>query len=163
MSTAHKYIKKDSVQSYFLSRNQYSIHPFQFGAPATIECTDEEPKNVITTEDLNEEGIVLLNKVLNMVKNEEYKDVINDSYLVRSTSGYWEVDDASPYFGTPHPNLHAGENIKKVLNMWNNVNVTGVGSKGHMETSACIFVNEGTREKDGWCYTRSGSLYKLVK
>ena len=141
--TAHSFIRQDSEEYYFLSDGQYSLFPF-----SRYESV------------LNEEGKELLDRVRRMVKEMSFKNEIHPYSRISEHSGGWRSDQLSPHYGKPHPNTVPNDNIQGIWNTWNNVCIQGVASDNKpITTSACIFIFED----EGWCYTASGSLYKLTK
>lgn len=99
---------------------------------------------------LNDDGVTLYAKVLVKVNQHQFKDTISDYQIDYKHSGMWVADKSSPFHDE-------SEQCNGCLNSFNNKAIVGI-SKTHSKyitTSPCIFITPN------WCYTKSGSLYKL--
>lgn len=105
---------------------------------------------------LNTRGMKMLRRAREMVKANQFNDTIYEYHTLFEASGLWTADQQSQY--------HSGK-ITASLCSLNNICVSGTSGKEHdakknvISTSACVFINE----QEGWCYTQSGSLYKINK
>lgn len=100
---------------------------------------------------LNDAGVQLYATVLVKVNNQEFKDTISDYRLIERHSGMWVADQNSPFHDTSE------EGCNGCLNSWNNRAIHGylTSMSKYVTTSPCIFITQD------WCYTTSGSLYRL--
>ena len=140
---AERYLKKDTFEYYLVANQQYSIYP--------VEWNNTVPK----LEDiLNKDGLRLLIYVqMNVAKN-NFKDTILNFNVDPSQSGRWYDTPESSY-----SSFYNKGNIGCTLNSWKNMVITGKSeaSNERITTSPCIFINQD----EGWCFTLSGSLYRL--
>lgn len=132
---AYELLKEDTEERYNACEAQYTI----------ILEKDNRLEDV-----LNEQGLRLYLAVLRKVEAQEFKNVLVPYAVEFGHSGMWHCNKKSPFFD-------AKEGVCAFLNTFRNKLVVGYVKEMNkiLSTSACIFVTEE------WCYTRSGSLYKL--
>ena len=139
-----KWVQENTQQHYFLANEQISLYPLS-------EYTDV----------LTEKGQKYLTYCQQLADANEFKGEFVEYYVEFIRTGSWFADKTSQFYNTKHPFLD-GE-VEGAWCTWRNACVVGLTSSGKpMKTSACvILMNEG----DGvhWCYTYSGSMYKLGK
>ena len=133
-----KLLKKDSIEYYHLCISQVTIQP-------------EDP-NVPLKNILSDYGLMVYDYACNLAKQPP-KDEFTEYTLDRINSGSWFAEKESKYYNPDEPG--------GFFNSFNNVVVIGktlkTEEKSFTKTSPCLFVNT----KEGWVYTKSGSLYKL--
>ena len=136
--TTSKLLKKDSLEYYKLCLFQVTIQP---------ENPDTPLKDI-----LSEYGLMVYEYACNLAKIGA-KDEFMEYTLEQSNSGAWFTDKESPYFDPDECGF---------FNSFKNIIVVGKTKNTKEDqfttTSPCIFVNK----EEGWCYTRSGNIYKLV-
>lgn len=135
----HDLYERNSIEWYYSGSNQSFINVKSLGA-------------------LNEKGRKLYDDVLLKVQNQDYKNEFVKFYTQRELSGSWYADPTSTFYDITNKNnpMTDQESISGLINTWNNVCVIGTVANGEsLTTSPCIFIS------DKWCYTSSGSLYKL--
>jgi hypothetical protein len=133
---AKELLKPNTREIYEACEWQYTILPL-----------DENKLSDI----LNDYGVKFYANVMLSVNAKEFKDTIYNPQFANKHSGMWIADKSSPY--------HKDDECLGCLNSWTNVVVSG-RSEVHdkdIVTSPCIFITSD------WCYTRSGSLYKLIR
>lgn len=137
---AHSWLNSDTKEYYFLSVSQYTLYPIE---------------DYVSS--LNVKGKLLYEYVKEQANNNNYKTEIVEYYLERENSGGWFCDPTSKFYNTENK-LTDDPNIQGIFNTLNNIVIVGILSTGQpISTSCCVFIcNE-------WCYTSSGSLYKLGK
>jgi len=139
-SLSHAYVKTDTESYYGLCSEQVTIPKDENNSYESI---------------LNEEGLREFNRVQELVANNAFKNTFVKYRLARGNSGTWFNDKTSSFY---KPEYYSA------LNTFSNVLIEGVlqdmsdeeiSSDKVLTTSPVIFYT------DNWCYTRSGSLYKL--
>lgn len=129
-----QYVDKDSKEFYSLAADQVTI-PKRKGSYDLV---------------LSTEGILKFRELSCRAINGPFTDTIQQYYLATDNSGPWFADKSSPHY------VHGSGGC---LNSWNNVRITGWrylnGIKTPISTSCVLFYT------DTWCYTKSGSFYKL--
>ena len=128
---------KDTSKFYFQSTS----------GQRTIYSTEDEKLEEI----LNKEGIELYQKVLKKVENEEYKDTLQSLNIIHQNPGIWVPNESSPHYNPKEHQRHYSD--------LSNLVVMGfaINKGSNITTSTLIFLT------NDWCYTFSGSLYKLEK
>lgn len=130
---AKKYLNEPSKEYYLTSNGQKTIYL-------------SEPNNPNM---LNANGIKIYNEIQDKIKNNQYNETITNYAIMPSPSGMWINDANSDYYDPRQPTA--------VLNTFNNVVIYGV-KKGTHEVILTSIIQMYSSE---WCYTLSGSLYKL--
>ena len=139
-------LKSESHEYYLFSMLQCTISPLPGN---DIKCV------------LSKKGLELYEEVSKKVKDGLFKDTFLEHQLEKGNSGPWFALENSPWFGK---SKYIEDGFVGSFNSWNNTHIHGVSEKqGRISTSTCIFVINSTSDEEGWCYTKSGSLYKLNK
>ena len=141
-------LKSDSKEYFLFAFSQCTISPL--------------PGNNLN-DILSEKGHELYNQVLKKVKDCVFKDTISNYSIQNIESGKWFALENSPWFDKCKP---YGDGITGTFHSWQNIQIKGFAEKhafSFINTSSCVFFVEATDNDDGWCYTKSGSLYKLIK
>lgn len=146
---AHKLLRKDCKEYYHVSMSQHTVRPL-YPPEAPIESI------------LSEEGLKKYKFISSRIKqsielspsslcNEIFKDEFVEYSFNATASGSWFANKDSQYYDSNY--------LQGILNCWNDICISGWTNKHPkgLSTSPVIFINE----KDGWCITKSGSLYKL--
>lgn len=137
-------LKEDSHEYYLFAFQQYTIKPL--------------PGNVLN-DVLSSKGVELFNSIVQKVKDRAFKDSFLTYEVCMDRSGNWFAAESSPWYGKSE---YWEDGILGAFVTWNNNFINGNSEKqGAICTSTCIFIVEPTETEDGWCYTKSGSLYKL--
>ncbi len=162
---AYDLIKPGTLEMYEVCECQYSVfnlYKYPKGGKTLVEI-------------LNYIGQKLYEFVLEKVAKNEFTDELTDYVMTYENSGMWHANEMSEYFDPSNE-------MKGCLNSFNNRHITGFSKKNNnmMTTSACIFImnggenggvndeendeeNDGVNDRDiKWCFTKSGSLYKLT-
>ena len=100
---------------------------------------------------LNKEGLKIYEKICEKIKKKEFKDEISIKEIYTHQSGTWCADEESPFYNK--------NDNKMILNTYNNCSFIGVLKEKEIITSTILMYNID----ENWCFTISGSLYKLVK
>lgn len=138
-------LKPDSHEYYLFAMYQHTIIPL--------------PGNNIR-DILTQDGLTLYEQVLQKVKDGLFKDTFFEHKIQKGQSGRWFALENSPWFGKSE---YCEKGIVGAFCTWQNSYVHGLAEKqGMISTSPCIFLMESSNIQDGWCYTKSGSLYKLT-
>ena len=141
-----QFLKSDSEEYFRFALNQCTILP--------------QPGNNLM-DILTEKGQDLYNQILQKVKGRLFKDTISEYTIQHGESGKWFALENSPWFDKCKP---FGNGITGTFHSWQNVQINGFAEKqGRITTSSCVFFVQATESEDGWCYTKSGSLYNLKK
>ena len=129
---ARALLNKSGKEYYNASNYQYSIH---------IQ------NNNINM--LNSEGIILYNNIQKKINANNFTDTIINYMVMHTESGMWINDNNSDYYDITRAIAE--------LNTSNNVKIYGMNKEKNepILTSTVIMYSES------WCYTLSGSLYKL--
>lgn len=145
------------------SENNDEMFAFNLLEPTTKEmygCCESQYTILLcegnTLEDvLNKRGMELLQKVREKVKLSQFKDTISSYTVINSRCGMWVANKQSKYYDP-------SEGIEGYLCGWNNRKISGQSKhQGGIITSTCIFIDESGTDGCKWCYTYSGSLYKI--
>jgi hypothetical protein len=154
MTDYRNFLKPETQEYYLFSSYQYTVKAL--------------PGNNLK-DILSQEGLKLFDELNQQVHREEVvKHPLLNYKLSHSNSGPWESDQNSLWYSSPN---NFEPEIRGILNTFNNVcvqgNVAFVDSRWKIgeivTTSPCVFIVEPTATEDGWCYTKSGSLYVLNK
>lgn len=140
-------LKNDTHEYYLFASNQCTIYPLP----------QNKLKNILSSQ-----GLALLEDILRKVKCKEFKDSALDYSICPQNSGYWMALKNSRWFGV---STYWEAGIEGSLNTFFNKCIEGRFEKAdnRLTTSPCVFIVEASEFEDGWCYTKSGSLYKLNK
>lgn len=142
---AHTWVKPDTHEHYHFSLGQYTLYPTDKFVPL-----------------LTDKGKSLLESVQKKVQNKEYKGEIVEYKLNWDRSGSWFAKPESEFYGTART-PGSDPNLKGCYNCRDNITITGRTTDGKpITTSCCVFICD-TEGQENWCYTLSGSLYKLGK
>lgn len=139
---AYDLLKKGTREFYEACEMQYTL-------PIDTHMTND------IRDILNEKGLALYNDVLEKVNRKEFKDTYSKYFVDSYNSGMWHANKDSPFFDQ-------AENVVCCLNTFRNRKIQGLNQRVNkvFTTSCCIFYKDST-DDDGWCYTASGSLYRL--
>jgi len=149
--TAHTWVNPDTHEHYHFSLGQYTLYPTDKYLPL-----------------LTDKGKQLYETVMTKVRNGEYKGEIVEYSLNWDRSGPWFAKPESRFYGTAKT-PDSDSTIQGCYNCRDNITITGKTADGKpITTSCCIFIcdqegQEGQTSQANWCYTLSGSLYKLGK
>jgi len=143
LNLASFYIKYKTPDFYLLSSVQYTIpHKNTIDAYKAI---------------LNENGVDLLDHVLEKVKNEEYTDELtqNTKYNII----IWGYTDSGSWFPIKKHPFKINNGINGILCSKDNWYVMAFSNKkqSNIKTSIIRFIDPNKK----WVYTVSGSLYKI--
>lgn len=111
---------------------------------------------------MNEKGKKKYEEVLALVRDKKFKNEFVTYRIDPALSGSWYADPMSKFFKMDNPIAEKG--TLGMINTWLNVVIVGTLANGEIVTSSpCIFISEKDNDSDEvkWCYTSSGSLYKL--
>lgn len=91
------------------------------------------------------------------------RNVFSNHRFERSLSGSWFENENSKWYKKYEGH---DKNVKGCINTRNDIVIVGRlhGNKTNEDslfrsTSPCIFICKTKNEKEGWCYTKSGSIY----
>lgn len=146
-SFAHQYVKPDTKEYYYITSDQITI-PYN--------SLNESYETI-----LSEKGLELLQNIKEKVEKGEFKDTFVKYRVDLENSGSWFGNASSPFYNPT--------DCKGCLNSWGNIVIRGYTQElldnlhGNnpsysdltMKTSPVVFYT------NQWCYTKSGSLYKL--
>lgn len=155
---ATELLKDYTKEKYDVCELQYTI--YKENEEGIIVTTPSEIMDI-----LNEDGKDIYNLVLKKVEEGIYKDVFTKYSILREHSGVW-IANKDPEYEQYAKHL---EGVNATLNSFRNIRITGLSESLQkvIDTSVCLFFNRSKIDdneniiEDGWCLTRSGSLYKL--
>jgi len=141
---AYDLMKPGTLEMYEVCECQYSVFPL----------VNEEKGARDIYEILNHTGVKLYTFVLDKILKNEFVDEFTEFCVTTSNSGMWHADESSGYFDP-------AEHIRGCLNTFQNQRIQGISKAKNkvLTTSVCIFI--ANKEQVKWCFTKSGSLYKL--
>jgi hypothetical protein len=112
---------------------------------------------------MNEKGKRKYEEVLALVRDKKFKNEFVTYRIDHERSGSWYANPMSKFFNMDHPMAEKG--TLGMMNTWNNIVIAGTLLNGEkVVSSPCVFMSDDTTDNDNavkWCYTSSGSLYKL--
>ena len=126
------FLKPDCEEYYRCCSEQVTMHP------RYSQSLDEI---------LNDAGKELYQKIKEKANNTIPKKEFEMYCIIPVRSGSWFSDQTSKYHG----------GVKATFNSFENLAVWGKSENDYYQTSPCFFINVN----EGWCYTKSGSFYKL--
>ncbi len=161
MLSAKDLIKPDTPEYFHTAFCQHSCLQLEMISSYDSDLPEEEEgsltENLLQTltnvrqypEFLNEDGMKIFQEAQDRYNQGETKDTISNVGLRFVRAGMWVADKESKYFKP--------DGIGGIMCSWKNVIVIGKRESDSVDiqTSVVVFL---TSE---WCYTVSGSIYKL--
>lgn len=153
-------LKSDSQEYYMFSSFQKTIIPIN-NESERIDTSSSSLEKI-----LSDKGLIIYEHAKTLADMNDFKDEFIEYRFDRSNSGSWFGDENSFWYDKQ---TMYEKGTKGSFNTWNNINIIGKtkhSGEKFVTTSPCVFIihecneEEGNEEK-GWCYTFSGSLYKL--
>jgi len=137
------YIKYKTPDFYLLSSVQYTI---------PHKSSIEQYKNI-----LNEQGVILLEQVLDKVNRQDYTDELKEN--TKYDLVIWGFDDSGTWIADKKHPCKFNNGMNAILCSKDNWFVMGYSSKkqANIKSSIIRFIDPHKK----WVYTVSGSLYKI--
>ncbi len=129
---ARAYFNKSSKEYYNASNNQNTIYISN--------------DNISM---LNNEGLNLYNSIQQKINSNNFTNKITSYILMYTESGMWINDINSAYYDITRASVE--------LHTFNNIKIYGMNKDKNEPILSSIVIMYGLT----WCYTTSGSLYKL--
>lgn len=128
-----KYLKEGTETYFYTASRQLTIHPYD-GSYEEI---------------LNEAGLERLREIEKLVATNSFKDVLDEWFFTRESSGTWTPDPSSPFYASQSSSISTLDDM------------VVVGRKRSSPDSLPVTTSRILFYTDTWCYTISGSLYGL--
>lgn len=153
-------LKDGSIEKFEACEQQYTISIPKNSNSFFRNITEYITESEKILDILNDKGKEIYNLILEKVERKEFKDTFTKYAYTSNHSGAWFPDKKSKFYDTE-------ESINAYLNTFKNVTIVGNSvEKGPIQTSVILFfkdsiVENGEIKEYGWCYSKSGSLYRL--